>query len=515
MRVFATILAVMLGSSAALAQVDPRANIEPKQQAAPAAKPDAKPKADAKTEAKPDRKSKAHKKEAAKPKHDDKKPETEKKADAKPDTKAKPATTGSAEAGNPSAKPSGLQDTYAAIPPADRMAIQNDLTWGGDYAGPIDGEFSEKLVEAVKAYQKRHKNPVTGVMSAEERKALAAAVAPRKQEVGWRLAEDLVTGARVGLPAKFATKTTPLQNGTRWSSEQGQLQVETFRVDTGATLEAIFEQQKKLPRRRISSSSMQSDSFQITGMQGLKKMVVRGFAQNGEVRGISILYDQAMEGTMDSLVAPMSSAFVPFSARFAVAGVTGTQRRKVEYGTGLFVSESGHVLTDRHLIDGCSVITLAGVGNAERIATDRAGEIALLRVYGARNLVPIGMLGAAPASSSAKLVGIADPQTQGGGAAVSTLDAKLGVGAEASPLETLPALGFAGSAALDGQGRFMGMVVMKAPVVAGPAGAPQAAVVPVERIRNFLEANYVAPQSGAPGVEAAKASLARVICVRK
>ena len=45
---------------------------------------------------------------------------------------------------------------------------------------------------------------------------------------------------------------------------------------------------------------------------------------------------------------------------------------------------------------------------------------------------------------------------------------------------------------------------MKAPVVAGPGGAPQAAVVPAERIRNFLEANYVAPSSGAAGVEAAK-----------
>ena len=42
-------------------------------------------------------------------------------------------------------------------------------------------------------------------------------------------------------------------------------------------------------------------------------MVVRGFAKNGEVRGITILYDQAMEGTMDPLVAPMSSAFVPFA----------------------------------------------------------------------------------------------------------------------------------------------------------------------------------------------------------
>jgi hypothetical protein len=39
--------------------------------------------------------------------------------------------------------------------------------------------------------------------------------------------------------------------------------------------------------------------------------------------------------------------------------------------------------------------------------------------------------------------------------------------------------------------------------------------VPAERIRNFLEANYIAPASGGAGVEAAKPSLTRVICVRK
>jgi hypothetical protein len=39
--------------------------------------------------------------------------------------------------------------------------------------------------------------------------------------------------------------------------------------------------------------------------------------------------------------------------------------------------------------------------------------------------------------------------------------------------------------------------------------------VPVDRIRNFLEANYVAPSSGKSGVEETKASVTRVICVRK
>jgi peptidoglycan hydrolase-like protein with peptidoglycan-binding domain len=516
MRIFVAVLAVIVGGSAALAQGDPRANPGPVTGATPAAKPDAK--------AKPAPKAKsAQKKETAKPKPDaEAKADTEKKdeaAPAKPKSKSakekKPATTGSAAASAPNGKPSGLQDTYAAIPPADRIAIQNDLTWGGDFSGPIDGEFSERLVQAVKAYQSRHKNPATGVMSAAERAALAAAVEPRKQAVGWRLIEDPVTGARVGLPGRFATKVTALPSGTRWASEQGQLQIETLRIDTGATLDAVFEQQKKMPRRRIEGSSLQADSFVISGMQGLKKMAVRGYARNGEVRAITILYDQAMEGTMDPLVAPISSAFVPFATGFAVAGLADAPRRKVEYGTGVFVSALGHVLTDRQVIDGCNIIALPGLGNAERIATDASGELALLRLYGVRNLAPIEMLGAAPGTTSVTLIGIADPQVQGGGAAISAVSAKLGVAAEASPLETVPAQGFSGAAALDAQGRFAGMVVVKTPVVAGPGGAPRAAVVPAERIRNFLEANYVAPASGTPGVEAAKASVTRIICVRK
>ncbi len=81
----------------------------------------------------------------------------------------------------------------------------------------------------------------------------------------------------------------------------------------------------------------------------------------------------------------------------------------------------------------------------------------------------------------------------------------------------MPALGFSGAAALDAQGHVAGIVVMKAPAVAGPpaGAAPRAVLVSAERVRNFLEAHYVAPSSGRGGLEAAKASLVRVICVRK
>ena len=52
MRVFAAILAVILGSSAALAQSDPRANPAPVAEAKPAAKPEAKAKNEPKSEPK-------------------------------------------------------------------------------------------------------------------------------------------------------------------------------------------------------------------------------------------------------------------------------------------------------------------------------------------------------------------------------------------------------------------------------------------------------------------------------
>ena len=279
-------------------------------------------------------------------------------------------------------------------------------------------------------------------------------------------------------------------------------------------LEAAYERQRREPfDRRPSYNVLRPEFFVISGMQGLKNFYVRASAQDNEVRGITILYDQAEEGTMGPIVVAMSSAFAPFAQLGALQeGVPS--RRKVEYSTGLVVSSDGHVIADKQAIDGCQVITIPGVGHAERLAEDQSSELALLRVHGARDLVPLGLLGAAPRGETVTLLGIADPQSQGGGAAVSNVAAKLATAGDPRPLDTAPAAGFSGAAAIDPNGRPYGMVVLKTPVVAGPAQAPQAAVIPLERVISFLEANYLAPSSSQPGADI-KASVVRVICVRK
>ena len=91
---------------------------------------------------------------------------------------------------------------------------------------------------------------------------------------------------------------------------------------------------------------------------------------------------------MDPVVVVMSSAFMPFPGVAGIAQIGAAPKRKVEYGTGIVVSAAGHVLTDRQVTEGCNVIVVGGYGDADRQAEDTKADLALLRVYGARDLVP-------------------------------------------------------------------------------------------------------------------------------
>jgi hypothetical protein len=233
------------------------------------------------------------------------------------------------------------------------------------------------------------------------------------------------------------------------------------------------------------------------------------------VRILTVLYDQATEGTMEPVVIAMSSAFNPFPAG-ALPGLP-PPRKTVEYATGIVVSEDGAVITDRQAVDGCQAIVVAGFGNADRAAEDRDHELALLRIYGARGLKPLGLGTARAAKAAVELTGIADPQNQGGGAAVSSLKASVvpaGTGSDLA-LSPAPGIGFSGAPALDADGQFAGLVQLKQVLLAGAAsGAPasQAALVPAEIVRGFASAHGVALSSGETD---AKSSVVRVICVRK
>ena len=427
------------------------------------------------------------------------------------DAKSRPAAPDSAKK---SAAAPAARDPNGGLSVADRALLQFDLAWIGAYNGLITGEANDKTTAAIKAFQKDYRFKETGTLAPPERAQLAALSKEKQDQVGWRMVDDRVTGAQIGLPTKQVPNSGPGKSGTRWFSAQGQIQVETFRVRApGTTLADLFDQQKKEPPgRHIEVNLLRPDFFILSGMQGLKKFYVRAEIRDAEVRGVTILYDQATEGIMDPVAVVMSSAFAPFAGS-GIAALAGTPaRRKVEYGSGIIVSPAGHILSDRRLTDGCNVIGIAGHGNAERVAEDQAADLALLRIYGAADLAPAALVQDGSGGPDLTLVGISDPQIQGGGNAVSTVASRR----NGDALLPAPPPGFDGAAAIDVQGRLLGMVQLNAGALAnaGSASTTSAAVVPATTLRKFLDAQAVAPAAGRVGADAAKAALVRVICVR-
>src|SRR6266851_385463 len=407
-------------------------------------------------------------------------------------------------------------DTANAMAQAERQAIQSDLAWAGQYNGAITGEVSERMVAAIKAFQKERGGKQTGVLNPQERGVLAETAKQRQDNVGWKIVTEAGTGARLGVPTKLVPQQSSDGNGAKWSSSTGTIQIQlSRRKEANPTTAKLAEQEKKEPAgRKVEYTVVKPDFFVLSGMQGLKKFYVRGQYKGDEVRILTILYDQATEGTVEQVVIAMTSAFNQFPSGEQMAGPP--PRKTVEYGTGVVVSDDGAIIADRQVTDGCLAIAIAGYGNADRVAEDKNHDLALLRIYGARGLKPLTLSNDA-AKPGVELTGIADPQNQGGGVAASAVKASIaqtGSGNDFA-LSPAPAVGFSGAAAQDSEGKFVGVALLKPVIVAEPpnvASAAQAALVPSDTVREFLRANGV---NGSDGSSDAKASVVRVICVRK
>jgi peptidoglycan hydrolase-like protein with peptidoglycan-binding domain len=406
-------------------------------------------------------------------------------------------------------------DTANAMAQAERLALQSDLAWVGQYNGAITGEVSDRMVAAIKEFQKSQGGRQTGVLNPKERIDLAEIAKRRQDNAGWKIVTDPGSGARLGIPTRLTPQQSIDANGAKWSSSTGTIQIQlSRRKEANPTTAKLAEHERKEPAgRAIDYTVVKPDFFVLSGLQGLKKFYLRGTFKGDEVRILTIFYDQATENTVEPVVIAMSSAFNPFPSG-ALGGAA--PRKTVEYGTGIVVADDGSIVADRQVTDGCLAIAIGGHGNADRIAEDRDHDLALLRIYGARGLKPLE-LDNGPAKSSVELTGVADPQNQGGAAAVSSVKASVapvGTGSDLA-LSPPPALGFSGAAALDSDGKFAGVALLKPVVVAGPANATpaaQATLVPADTLRDFLKLNGVTVAGGSTD---AKASVVRVICVRK
>ena len=109
------------------------------------------------------------------------------------------------------------EDTANAMAQAERLALQSDLAWVGQYNGAITGDISERMVNAIKEFQKSRGGRETGVLNPQERGVLADTANGGTKNVGWKIVSDAGTGVLLGIPTKLVPQQTSDANGAKWS----------------------------------------------------------------------------------------------------------------------------------------------------------------------------------------------------------------------------------------------------------------------------------------------------------
>src|SRR5664279_4953961 len=188
-------------------------------------------------------------------------------------------------------------DTANAMAQTERLALQSDLAWVGEYNGAISGEVSDRMVNAIKQFQKLRGGKQTGVLNPQERVLLAETAHRRQETVGWKIVTDGPTGARLGIPTKLVPQQGSDADGSKWNSPTGTVQIVlTRRKEAGPTTAKLAEREKKEPPgRKVDYTVVKPDFFVLSGLQGLKKFYLRGTFKGDAVRILTILYDQATE----------------------------------------------------------------------------------------------------------------------------------------------------------------------------------------------------------------------------
>src|SRR6267142_79184 len=163
------------------------------------------------------------------------------------------------------------EETANAMAQAERLALQSDLAWIGQYNGAITGDVSERMVAAIKEFQKARGGKQTGVLNPQERGLLADTARRRQDNVGWKIVTDPGTGVRLGIPTKLAPQQSSDANGAKWTSSTGTIQIQlSRRKEANPTTAKLAEQEKKEPAgRKVQYTVVKPDFFVLSGMQGL------------------------------------------------------------------------------------------------------------------------------------------------------------------------------------------------------------------------------------------------------
>lgn len=124
-----------------------------------------------------------------------------------------------------------------------RMEVQEALIWAGYYDGLIDGDLGPRTRAAIRGFQSAIGGDTSRVPTSSDLGRLFRIAENEKRKAGFTIVRDERARVAIGLPTLYAPRTIPNARGTKYTSADGNLQIDTLRFSPGErSMSALFEQ---------------------------------------------------------------------------------------------------------------------------------------------------------------------------------------------------------------------------------------------------------------------------------
>jgi serine protease Do len=416
--------------------------------------------------------------------------------------------------------------------------LQDALIWTGHYEGLSDGALGQRSITAMADYQRAIGQPATGDLATEQKLHLLKAANEQRQ----RMVPQ--AGFSVALPTAVVAWKNNRPNGSRYSSSDGKIEIVVSKfLTTEQPFRGLYEGLLSLPAMRpVTMRVYRSDAFFVAGENENEDYYFTARLEAGVIKGLAITTPRARRPEMSRLIVAIANAFHNSMPDYAVAAALVAERRPpavagytkrvepetqaappptpqqahaappkemVSTGTGFFVSDAGHILTNAHVVKGCTSTMVAQPGGksefARIVAVDATNDLALLSAPWRQSNVPHLKSGVRTGEAIAVFgfphIGVL-PST--GNFTLGNVTATAGLGDDSRMLQISAPVqsGNSGGPLMDQSGNIAGVIVSKLNVLSmlkSSGDLPQNVnfAIKASVARTFLESNGIVPHARA------------------
>lgn len=435
------------------------------------------------------------------------------------------------------------QRVFSSLDVDTRLLFQLFLTSAGHWPAVPNVSYSRRLFAATKDFQRERGLAPTGMLSAADFRQLVDSGSPALKGWAFRGFPHPTRGRQLWLPMGLNLSAGRLERGVDIQEPQNRFRLKFLYHPEASVLETYEATLREMVGSgdSINYRVAKGDFFVITGNQGRYNRYVRYHADGGGLLGFDMSWstdDAPVYGSRlvtiisGSLWASMSGAPFPSVKRGRypwenqapeVASLPASPppppatpsasaeppKSSGSSGSGFFVSRTGHILTNAHVVENCATITVRPDGAlavpAQLLARDAANDLAVLKVDGPvekvlalRASVRLGEGVAAFGFPHSEMLATTGNFTLGNVTALAGLRDDSRYLQISAPVQS----GNSGGPLLDNSGIVVGIVSAKlnaVRVMAASGDLPQNVNFAVKSslAASFLEANRVAYETGA------------------